>query len=251
MQRTLHLTWTTLERERTPLGELELLRWEAGAGTAHTAGLPGDPGPPQVGYEIRIDGSFLMATHGASSERAMAALAHERLDGPPRPLTVLVGGLGCGHTLRAALDLPGVTRVVVAEIGARVLDWNRRLFAPFNGAAVDDPRVTVLVGDLWDVLAAHPGGFDLLLLDVDNARESLAAAGNARLWTLAGIRRYHAALRPGGVLAVWSPNPDPDFRADIATVFPTVEDVDTRHLGKPVGEPGDHVLLGRLPWPHG
>lgn len=237
----MRLTWTLLETDPTPLGELRLLRWEAP-----------DESPPAggatVGYEVRIDDAFLMATHGASSERAMAALAHERLTGPPRDLAVLVGGLGCGHTLRAALDLPGVARVVVSEIGAKVLEWNRRYFGPFNGDAVDDPRATVVVGDLWDALDAGRGAWDLLLLDVDNGRSGLAAAGNARLFGAEGIRRYRAALRPGGVLAIWLPHADPAFAADLALAFPQVEDVDTRFIGKAVGEPGDHVLLARVPW---
>lgn len=229
---------TSIDRDETPLGTLELLRFET----------EDEPDGPVVGFEIRIDGAFLMATHGSSSERAMAALAHERLAGPARDLTVLVGGLGCGHTLRAALDLPRVARVVVAEIGAKVLDWNRRWFGPFNGAAVEDPRVTVVVGDLWDTLGeAGPAAFDLLLLDVDNARDHLAAAGNARLFGPAGVRRYREALRPGGVLAVWAPHADPVLRADLAAVFPAVEGVDTRLIGKAVGEPGDHVLLAKVP----
>jgi len=237
----MHLTWTLLDTDPTPLGELRLLRWTAGADSNAAAG-----GGGSSGYEVRIGDAFLMATHGASSERAMAALAHERLAGPARDLTVLVGGLGCGHTLRAALDRPGVARVVVSEIGAKVLEWNRRYFAPFNGGAVDDPRVAVVVRDLWDVLGDGRGAYDLLLLDVDNGRGGLAAAGNARLFAAEGIRRCREALRPGGVLAVWLPHPDAPFLADLARVFARVEDVDTRFLGKAVGEPGDHVLLGMV-----
>jgi len=141
-----------VDAEDTPLGRLTLRRYHAETG--------------EVGYEVRIDGHFLMASHGAHSEQAMAALARERLAGEPRPLTVLVGGLGAGHTLRAALDLPDVERVVVVEIGARVVDWNRRYFAEVNGDAVSDPRVAVQVGDLADHVRATAGGVDLMLLDV-------------------------------------------------------------------------------------
>jgi spermidine synthase len=225
----MHLRYTEIDRDPTALGELVLRRYEAETG--------------EVGYEITINGAFLMASHGAHSETAMAALAHRRLQRPARDLRVLVGGLGAGHTLRAALDLAGVTRVVVAEIGAKMADWNRRYFAAVNGRAVDDPRTEVRVADLADVLAAGRDAFDLLLLDVDNGPGWLAAPGNARLYDAAGVRACRDALRPGGVVAVWSPQPNPIFFAALKGVFPVAEEFDTTPLGQPLGEPGDAIYL--------
>lgn len=230
---TVQLTYEDIDRDDTPLGELTLRRYTAETG--------------EVGYEIRLGGNFLMATHGAHSERAMAELALERLEGAGAELRVLVGGLGAGHTLRAALDLPGVTGVVVAEIGGKMAEWNRRFFAEANGGAVDDPRVEIRVADLRDVLSASPGTFDLLLLDVDNGPGWLAAEGNAPLYEEGGVRATRNALRPGGSLAVWSPGPNEAFRATLETVFGTVEVVDTTAIGKPLGEPGDVIYLAIRP----
>jgi spermidine synthase len=227
----MHLQYTEIDRERTALGELVLRRYEAETG--------------EVGFEILIDGNFLMATHGAHSEIAMAALAHERLGRAAENLTVLVGGLGAGHTLRAALDLPGVTRVVVAEIGAKVVTWNRKYFASINNNAADDPRVLVRVADVAGVVAERPGAYDLMLLDVDNGPGWLAAAGNAALYESTGVRACSAALRAGGVLAVWSPQPNPAFFATLQQIFPNVEQVDTTAIGKPLTEPGDTIYLAR------
>jgi spermidine synthase len=136
---------------------------------------------------------------------------------------VVVGGLGAGHTLRAALDLPGVDRVVVAEIGVRVVEWNRRYFADANDRAADDPRVEFVIDDLARVVDTSPATFDLVLLDVDNGPGWLAAPGNAALYTTDGARACLRALRPGGVLAVWSPQPNPDFETTLRDVFPNVE----------------------------
>ena len=218
----LGIVTTDVDREQTPLGELLLRRYESPAG--------------EVGYEVLLDGRFLMAAHGASSERAMAELAHERLGRPAEALRVLVGGLGAGHTLRAALDLPGVARVVVAEIGGKLEAWNRDYFAPFNGNAVDDPRVEIRVGDLAETLRRSPERFELLLLDVDNGPGDLATEKNAGLYEATGVQDTWNALVPGGVAAVWSPHRNPVFFAAFRERFPEAEEVHTREIGKAVGE---------------
>jgi spermidine synthase len=222
------IRYRTVDREVTPLGVLELRHYRTSDG--------------ETGYEISIDGSFLMASHGSHSERAMAALAHARL-GRRENLRVLIGGLGAGHTLRAALDLPGVSRVEVVEIGARVAGWNRRYFAAANGAAVDDPRVTVTVGDVLDRLLACRSAFDLVLLDVDNGPGWLAAPDNLALYEPPGLQACLAALRPGGALAVWSPRDNPAFATSLTAVFGWSEAIDTGALGRAEGEPGSTIYL--------
>ncbi|NLH50867.1 MAG: spermidine synthase [Myxococcales bacterium] len=229
----MYVGYTDIDSEETPLGLLTLRRYDAENG--------------DVGYEIRLGGNFLMASHGAHSEQAMAPLAHERLQRPVESLAVLVGGLGAGHTLRAILALPGVTRVVVAEIGAKVVEWNRLYFREVTGGAVDDPRVEMRIADLADVLRDSPAAFDLLLLDVDNGPGWLAAPGNAGLYDRAGVETCRDALRPGGVLAVWSPQPNPVFLEALRLVFPAVEEFDTTEIGKKLNEPGDTIYLAVRP----
>jgi len=202
------IEYEVVDRETTELGELVLRRYRAETG--------------EEGFEILIDGAFLMASHGSHSERAMASLAHDRL-AESHDLTALVGGLGAGHTLRAALDLPGAARIVVAEIGSKVVEWNRRCFAEANGGAVDDERVEIVIDDLARVIDDHPGIFDLMLLDVDNGPGWLAAPGNAGLYTTDGVAACRRALAPGGVLAVWSPQPNPAFESTLRSVFSVVE----------------------------
>jgi len=223
----MEIEYREIDREVTPLGELVLRHYRAATG--------------EEGFEILIDGAFLMASHGSHAERAMAGLAHARLASNPQSLTVLVGGLGAGHTLRATLDLAGVNRVVVAEVGVKVVEWNQRYFAEANGHSVDDPRVEIRIADLADVIDANPETFNLMLLDVDNGPGWLAAPDNARLYTSDGVTRCRRALRPGGVLAIWSPQPNPEFETTLRDVFTTV-DVETT---KAPDEPASTIYLAR------
>jgi spermidine synthase len=221
------IEYLEIDRETTPLGELVLRHYRAATG--------------EEGYEILIDGAFLMASHGSHAERAMAGLAHQRLSSNAQNLVVLVGGLGAGHTLRAALDLTGINRVVVAEIGAKVVEWNRLYFAEANGHAVDDPRVEIRIENLARVIDANPETYDLMLLDVDNGPGWLAAPDNADLYTVDGVNRCRRALRSGGVLAVWSPQSNPEFETTLRNIFPTVE-VETTSAPD---EPASTIYLAR------
>jgi spermidine synthase len=224
---TLH--FELIDREPTPLGELTLHRYTTPDGTQ--------------GYEVRIDDAFLMATHGAAGELHMARLAWEAHPGPRRDLHVLVGGLGAGHTLRAALDLPGVAQVTVAELGAKVVDWNRTHFAEANGHAVDDPRVRVVVGDLAALLSAGTQRFDLMLLDVDNGPGWLATPGNARLYGREGLEDCRRAMRPGGVMAVWCPGVNPGFHCALCELWPDVREIPTAAYNAPGVRGEDAVYL--------
>lgn len=180
-----------IERVTTPRGELQLQR-------------RGEH------YEVISNGCFLMATYNGESERALIDLARQW---QPAISRVLVGGLGVGFTLRAALDAPGVTRVTVVEIEEKVAEWNRGPLAGVNGHALADPRTRLVINDLARFLEGEPEPCDLIALDTDNGPDWTVFAENDRLWSEAGLGRLEAWLAPGGVLAFWSANPAPAFEA--------------------------------------
>ena len=162
-------------------------------------------------YMMVVDGAELMSTRRVHSEVQLAELAC-------RPLAqsvasaVLVGGLGFGLTLRAALAiLPPDATVVVAELLADVIAWNRRDDWALAGATLNDPRVQVRCADVADVLRQSAGQFDAIMLDVDNGAESFTTGSNRKLYGEKGIRTAMAALRPGGRLAYWSVDTEPAF----------------------------------------
>ncbi len=224
-----------IDRDETPFGTLRLVRFETVPEGEHELA--------EHGYEIWIDDAFLMASHGFHSERAMARLAWQRLTPPRAGLRVLIGGLGAGHTLRAVLDLDGVERVVVAEISAKVVEWARTELAPFNGAAVADPRVTVEIGDVGAVLSRTAHAWDLVLLDVDNGPGWLATPGNVALYEKEGVADAIRSLRTGGVLAVWSPAANAVLEATLNAVAGGVQALDTAAEGRACQEPGSTIYL--------
>lgn len=183
-----------IERVMTERGELQLQR-------------RGDA------YEVIANGCFLMATYNGGSERALIDLAAPLVPAPG-PRRVLVGGLGVGYTLRAALDLPGVEQVVVVEIEPKVVEWNRSLLAPFNGGALTDPRVRMVCGDF----AAFLGGevaerFDIIALDTDNGPDWTVFDQNQSLWGEEALGLLDGRRQPGGVLSFWSAHAVPAFEA--------------------------------------
>ena len=162
-------------------------------------------------YIILADGKPLMSSRMHGSEEALATLACERagtLDDP----CVLVGGLGMGFTLRAALNVlpPGAT-MIVAELVPAVVEWNRGPLAPLAERPLEDRRVRVFEGDVLDALRGNRAGFDAVILDVDNGPRAFTDASNAALYTNAGIATARGALRDNGVLAVWSAWEDRKF----------------------------------------
>ena len=162
-------------------------------------------------YLILADGQTLMSSRTHSSEDALAVVGCDRA----RTLTaprVLVGGLGMGFTLRAALDaLPPTAVLVVAELVPAVLEWNRGPLAALANHPLDDPRVRIDEGDVANAMRSSPGGFDAVLLDVDNGPTALTASTNDGLYGSAGVAMARACLKPGGVLAVWSTRDDRQF----------------------------------------
>lgn len=164
-------------------------------------------------YAIRVGGVELMSTRRYHSEEQLAELACRPLQHRRGP-RVLIGGLGLGFTLKAALRvLPQDARVVVAEIVSEIIEWNRNPEYPLAAAALADPRVELRHDDVANVLRASKGAFDAIMLDVDNGAEALTTGGNAELYRSRGVRRAAAALRPGGRLAYWCADEDPHFAA--------------------------------------
>lgn len=169
-------------------------------------------------FEIVYDGNFLMASDCRRSERSLAELGMAPLS-QRNDITVLIGGLGMGHTLRAALDMPGVIRVDVVEISDAVVEWNRQHFAAINGNALADPRVQLHNTDLMTFLKQQrytpieevKDGWLALLLDVDNGPQWPTRPQNSTIYTEEGLVRLEQALRHGGVLAVWSAERDLEF----------------------------------------
>lgn len=174
-------------------------------------------------YVIRVDGVELMSTRRHHSEDRLAELVCAPLRGVAGA-RVLIGGLGLGFTLRAALRTLGDdAHVLVVELVEAVIHWNEQPAYDLAGSALRDPRVAVRHDDVAHVLAASPGAFDGIMLDVDNGAEALTTAGNARLYRDAGIRTAAAALRPGGRLAYWSAGADAAFADALRRAGLTVE----------------------------
>ena len=183
-------------------------------------------------YSIMLGSNELMNSRLSGSEEALARLSIEKLAGRARP-RILIGGLGMGFTLRAALALLGAdASVTVAELVPAVVAWARGPMSAVFGDCLDDPRVTVVEGDVGTPIREGAGRFDAILLDVDNGPEGLSRAANDALYDTAGLGRAKAALRPGGVLAVWSSAPDDGFRRRLGRAGFVVEEAKVHAHGK-------------------
>lgn len=162
-------------------------------------------------FMIVLGRNELMSTRMSGSEEALATLACARIEGVIHP-HLLVGGYGMGFTLRAALRvLPATARVIVVELVPEIIEWARGPMADIAAGCLDDPRVGLVQGDVAATIAARRGEYDAIVLDVDNGPDGLVRAGNDALYSASGLRAARAALRPGGVLAIWSAAPDPAF----------------------------------------
>jgi spermidine synthase len=191
-------------------------------------------------YVIRVDGRELMSTRHSYSEEQLAVVAcrgRERLAGA----CVLVGGLGLGFTLRSALaNLAPDARVVVAELLAEVVVWNRVAEYPLAAAALADPRTEVVIGDVADVIARSPNRFDAIMLDADNQTTSMNTAGNSSLYQSAGLAKVWRALRPGGTVVYWSAGEEPLFAKRLAA---SGFEVEVQRVRKHPTAGGRHVLI--------
>lgn len=182
-------------------------------------------------FSIRIGHYELMNSRTHGSEDRLAEAACAAIAAVARP-QVLIGGLGMGFTLAAALRALGAgAALTVAELVPAVVEWNRGPLGACAGDPLRDPRVGVHLGDVGECLRARTAVYDAVLLDVDNGPEGLTRAGNDRLYTAAGLRVAHGALRPGGVLAVWSAAPDRAFAARLRQAGFAVEELRVRAHG--------------------
>ena len=160
-------------------------------------------------WEVCVDGFVLMSSRAHGSEDDLARLAFAKV---PHARTLLIGGLGLGFSLRASLDLLGPRgKVVVAEQSPSVVDWNRVHVSGLAGRPLEDPRVTVRVGDVRERILEARAVYDLILLDVDNGPAALIHQANAGLYDATGIVACHVALKAGGALAVWAAGPDDNY----------------------------------------
>jgi hypothetical protein len=194
-------------------------------------------------YIILANGKSLMSSRMHGSEEALATFACRQARMLERP-SVLIGGLGMGFTLRAALDLlPPNATVVVAEIVPAVVEWNRGPLGPLAGHPLNDLRVQVEIDDVAVTLSSHRGQFDAVLLDVDNGPTAFAGSNNAGLYDHRGIAAALAALKMDGVLAVWSAREDQKFEQRLRHGRFAVE-VEQVRGGLKKGGPRHTIFLG-------
>lgn len=197
--------WVTLDRAHT------------GDGGEMTLALLDDR------YVIRVDGQDLMNSHSHASEEKLARYGCAGLAAKPGA-RVLIGGMGMGFTVRAALDvLAADATVEVVELVGAVVRWNRDVLAHLAGAPLADARTTVIEGDVVDVIARASACYDAILLDVDNGPVALTNFQNKRLYSVDGLRAAARALCPGGMLALWSGFEDARFTARLREAGFTVE----------------------------
>jgi spermidine synthase len=206
--------WTTLERAATPDGKTLTLEEHDGA------------------YAIRVDGVPLMSTRQHTSEERLAELACGHLRNT-RQARVLIGGLGFGFTLKAALSaLASDAQIVMAELLEAVIAWNRNPKYGLAAGALSDLRVTVVLQDVSETIAQARTSYDAIILDVDNGPAALSADGNGRLYGAEGLRQARAALRPGGCAAYWSVAADAGFEREMERAGFRVEVEQCRAHGK-------------------
>jgi spermidine synthase len=201
-------------------------------GTEFVLGRYGDD------WVIRVGPRVLMSNRMHDSEEALAALALARV---ANPREVLVGGLGLGYTARAVLDrTSSETEVTVLELMPELVDWNHWHLGVLAGYPLADARCHIVVGDVFDTLRKSPATFDVILLDVDNGPRGLTQPKNQRLYGDWGVRVCLAALRPNGVLAVWSQGPSARY---LRALEKSGRDVEMVTVEARIGSGTEHVVF--------
>ena len=217
------IPWEKLDTTRIPGtdGELRLMR----RGTE---------------FSIKLGTNELMNSRLSGSEAALATLAAKKIESVKNP-HLLIGGLGMGFTLRAALGVLGSkAQIVVAELVPAVVAWARGPMAEIFGDSLNDKRVSIREKDVTEIIRSSPATFDAILLDVDNGPEGLTRQANDGLYDSSGLKAAHTALRPNGVLAVWSSGPNPAFAKRLRSAGFDVNEVNVRATGR--GGGARHVI---------
>lgn len=184
-------------------------------------------------FSIMLGSNELMNSRLSGSEEALATLACERIL-PRTNAKLLIGGLGMGFTLRAALLLLGNdAHIVVAELVPAVVDWAKGPMADHHGTSLSDPRVEIVIDDVAKLIRDNEAGYDAILLDVDNGPDGITKGANDHLYSQDGLNRAWRTLRPGGVLSIWSAHPDKAFAQRLRQTGFEVEEKEVRaHRGK-------------------
>jgi spermidine synthase len=217
------IPWQQIDTAPVPGAEVELRLMQRGAE-----------------FSMMLGSNELMNSRLSGSEEALATLACKRIEAVKRP-HLLIGGLGMGFTLRAALVVLGAeARILVAELVPAVIAWARGPMADLFGDSLDDPRASILSADIVEVIQSQPSAFDAILLDVDNGPEALIRKANDALYNPSGLKAMHRALRPGGVLAVWSSGPNGSFSRRLRDAGFDVNEVGVRATTKRSG--AHHVI---------
>src|SRR5258708_16113202 len=202
-----------------------------------TARIPGTDGELRLKrrgkeFSIMLGTNELMNSRLSGSEAALATREAKKIEKVAKQ-HLLVGGLGMGFTLRAALAVLGSkAQITVAELVPAVVAWARGPMAGIFGDSLSDPRVNIQEVDVAQVIERHPLTFDAILLDVDNGPEGLTRKANDALYDVTGLKIAHTALRRGGVLAVWSSGPNAKFSKQLRQAGFAVNEVAIRATGR-------------------
>jgi spermidine synthase len=209
-----------------------------------TAEVPG--GPPLrlfrrgADFMIVLDRNELMSTRMSGSEVALGTMTCARLAGRPAP-RLLIGGYGMGFTLRAVLErLSADAQVVVAELVPGIIEWARGPMAEITAGCLDDPRVTLDMGDVAETIRRADASYDAIMLDVDNGPDGLTRPANDGIYAARGLAAAYRALKPGGTLAIWSAAPDPVFAKRLVKAGFAVEEERVR--ARENGKGATHVI---------
>jgi spermidine synthase len=217
------IPWKQIDIARVPGSEVELRLMQRGDE-----------------FSMKLGQNELMNSRLSGSEEALATLACRRLEAVKTP-HLLIGGLGMGFTLRAALAVLGSkARITVAELVPAVVAWARGPMAELFGDSLIDPRTTIREADVMEVIQSQAAAYDAILLDVDNGPEGLIRKANDALYDPSGLKASHRALRPGGVLAVWSSGPHPKFSKRLRDAGFEVNEVGLRATTKRSG--AHHII---------
>jgi spermidine synthase len=191
-------------------------------------------------FMIVLDRNELMSSRMSGSETALAEMTCQRLRGDSAP-HILIGGYGMGFTLRAALAMLGPNaRVTVAELVPEIIEWARGPMVALTAGCLDDLRVELVVGDVAAAIDAEAARFEAILLDVDNGPDGLTRKSNDWLYTMTGLAKAKAALKPRGILAIWSATPDAAFARRLRDSGFGVEEVTVRARSN--GKGAKHVI---------